>query len=243
MTLTTITGKLGSGKTFLATYLASKLKREIYCNFKLKLPNYIPLELFDLIELKPHVNVIIDEAYAWIDCRSSGRAINKYASYIIYHSRKTFMDYILTTPVFSTIDVRFREQSNVVIEAEALGKQYYKKLKVPKKFKYKFINRDNKPHKVKYKEIDFYDALPYFSLFDTLEGIESTEKKALEFYFILKNPKLLKKKTIDIANIIKKDIIKITHITVKFALIMNEIPLQYEPFVYAYLSGKSIVKL
>ena len=73
MTLTSIIGKLGSGKTFLAVYLATKLKRPIISNFKLHIPNYEPLELFDLIELKPHTNVFIDEAYAWLDCRTSGK--------------------------------------------------------------------------------------------------------------------------------------------------------------------------
>lgn len=241
MTLTTIIGKLGSGKTFLAVYLASKLKRPVYSNFKLHLPNYVPLDLFDLIDLPNHVNVIIDEAYAWIDSRSSGRAVNKYCSYIILHSRKTFTDFILTTPMFSTIDIRFRKQSNVIIEATAIGSQLYHKLKVPKAFQYKFVNRETGT--IKYMEIDFYDALPYFDLYDTLETVDSTEKEQLEFYLIVKSPKLLKKKVKSVAELVKKDINDITHLTVKFALLSNEVPLQYEPYVYNYLKGKSVIDI
>ena len=76
-----------------------------------------------------------------------------------------------------------------------------------------------------------------------MEVVDSSEKQALEFYFIIKNPKLLKKKTLNIANIVEKDINKITHVSVKFALLQNEIPLQYEPYVYSYLTGKSIVEV
>lgn len=241
MTLTSITGALGSGKTFMATYLASKLVRPILSNYQLHFSNYEPLELFDLIDLKPHSNVIIDEAYAWLDCRNFGRPINKYASYILWHSRKTFNDFILTLPVFSTIDIRFRDMSHKLIEAKAIGKQYYKGLRVPKRFSYKFKNREKGT--CKYRSIDFYDALPYFKKFNTLEMIDPAEKQELEFHFIVKNGKLLKKKTMTIADVIKKDINKITHPTVKFGLLVNEIPLQYEPYVYNYLKGKSIIEV
>ena len=143
--------------------------------------------------------------------------------------------------MFSTVDVRFRLQSNVIIYCKAIGKQKFYKAVVPIKFQYIFLNRE--AHTRKVKEIYFDDAIKYFSNYDTLEIIDSSEKESLEFYLIVKNPKLLKAKVLKIAKAIEPDIEKITHPSVKFGLLMNAIPLQYETYVYNYMTGKNIIEV
>ncbi len=240
MNLITITGNLGSGKTLYASRLATKFKRPIYCNYKLKLPNYKPLELYDLINLPNNVNVIIDEAYAWIDSRTSGRAVNRYCSYIILQARKTFNDFIVTAQMFSTLDVRFRVMSNIIVECKALGKQKYKGYFVPERFNYKIINRET--NTVKYKDLYFKDAIKYFSIYDTYEVIDSDEKEALEYYFVIKKKKLLKEKCKSIIEIVRPNLTEnFTHVSLKAEFIDQEIPLQYEPYVYDYMKGKALL--
>jgi len=239
--LTSILGNLGSGKSLLLAVLAKRLKRTIYSNFKLNIPNYKPLSLFDLIDLENNINVFIDEAWTWIDSRVSGSAVNRYCSYVILQSRKTFTDVFITAQMFSTVDIRFRIQSNVIIKCKAIGKQKYYKAVVPIKFQYTIINKEN--HSRNVKDLYFDDAIKYFKVFDTLEIIDSSEKEALEFYLVVKNPNMLKKKVIQIAKSIEPDINEITHPSVKFALLMNAVPLQYEQYVYNYITGKNIIEI
>lgn len=239
--LTSILGNLGSGKTLRLALLAKKLKRPIYSNFKLNIPNYRPLDLVDLIDLETNVNIFIDEAYTWIDSRVSGSAVNRYCSYVILQSRKTFTDVFLTAQMFSTVDVRFRMQSNIIIKCKAIGRQRFYKAIVPIKFKYTTINRESKAKKV--QDLYFENAVKYFQTYDTLEIIDSSEREQLEFYLIVKNPRRLKEKVLKISKAIEPDVKKITHPSIKFGLLMNAVPLQYEPYVYNYMTGKNIVEV
>lgn len=239
--LTSVIGNLGSGKTLYLARFSTKLKRPIYSNFKLHRPNYRPLDLVDLIGLENNVNIFIDEAYAWIDSRVSGSAVNRYCSYVILQSRKTFTDVFITAQMFSTVDIRFRIQSNILIKCKAIGKQKFYKAIVPIKFRYITINRENNARKI--QELYFDDAIKYFNTYDTLEIIDSSEREALEFYLIVKNPRRLKEKVISIAKSIDSDVNKITHPSVKFAMLMNAVPIQYESYVYNYMTGKNIVKV
>lgn len=239
--LTSLIGNLGSGKTLYLAWLSHRLKRPIYSNFRLNRPNYKPLDLVDLIGLENNVNIFIDEAYAWIDSRVSGSAVNRYCSYVILQSRKTFTDVFITAQLFSTVDIRFRLQSNIIIKCKAIGKQRFYKAKVPIKFRYTTINRENRAKKV--QELYFDDAIKYFKTYDTLEIIDSSERESLEFYLIVKNPRRLKEKVISIAKSIEPDVKKITHPSVKFAMLMNAVPIQYESYVYNYMTGKTIVEI
>lgn len=239
MTLWTILGNLGTGKTLFLVILATSLKRLIYSNFKLHLDNYRKLELIDFIDLETNVNVFIDEAYAWIDSRTSGSAVNRYCSYIILQSRKTFTDVFLTAQLFGTLDVRFRLQSNVIVYCQKVGSMKYNNIIVPEKFVYTILNRETNVSQN--FELDFNDAIPYFKLFDTLEIVDSNEKESLEYYLIKDNKKRLKNKVFEYVNALNMSDIKIkklTHSSLKFALLVNEIPILYESYIYDYLKGK-----
>ena len=239
MTLWSIIGNLGTGKTLFLVILGTSLKRLIYSNFKLYLPNYRQLELINLIDLETNVNVFIDEAYAWIDSRTSGSAVNRYCSYIILQSRKTFTDIFLTAQLFGSLDIRFRLQSNVIIYCQKFGQMEYNNLIVPEKFVYKIYNRESQI--VQSFDLDFKKAIPYFKLYDTLEIVDSNEKESLEYYLIKDNKKRLKNKVFEyvkVLNISDTKILKLTHSSLKFALLINEIPLLYESYIYDVLKGK-----
>jgi len=239
MTLWSFIGNLGSGKTLFLVILATSLKRLIYSNFKLHIPNYRKLELINFIDLENNVNVFIDEAYAWIDSRTSGSAVNRYCSYVILQSRKTFTDVFLTAQLFGSLDVRFRLQSNVIVYCQKYGSMKYNNLIVPKRFIYKIYNRETQA--IQRFDLEFEKAIPYFKLYDTLEIVDSNEKESLEYYLIKDNNKRLKNKVFEYVkqlNFSDTNIKKLTHSSLKFALLINEIPLVYESYIYDFMKGK-----
>jgi hypothetical protein len=105
-------GDVGSGKTLFTTYCASIDTRPIYSNYKIKLDNYNHLKPETLAELSDDCLILIDEAYSWLESRTSGKDINRYLSYILFQSRKRGMDIMLTDQLVGTIDVRFRMLTN-----------------------------------------------------------------------------------------------------------------------------------
>lgn len=233
--LWSLVGNTGSGKTLAISILASSLKMPLYANYKLNLPNYHPLSLIDVIDLEMNIHIFIDEAYTWLESRSSGRAINKYFSYIIFQGRKTHTNVFLTAQLFGSVDVRFRDLSDVVIVCKEFGNQNIDGKNVPIGFKYKIINK--RQGTIKHKKLLYANAIKYFDIYDTFEIIDSSEKEQMEFHLIVRNPNRLKQKVRAISEFIKDDINKITHDSVKYALLINGIPLNYEPYAYIYLKG------
>ena len=127
MTLIQLLGDVGSGKTLLATAFALYEKRPVYANYKIKIPNYHEMRPEILAKLNIPSLAILDEAYAWIESRRSGKPINTFMSYILFQSRKREIDFILTDQLLGTIDVRFRQMTNYEIHCRHIvdiGFQY-----------------------------------------------------------------------------------------------------------------------
>lgn len=120
-------GDVGSGKTLYATYSALRDTRTVYSNYEiLNCDRYKHLEpetLYEIKKEKPSL-IVIDEAYNWLDSRVSGRAINRYLSYILFQSRKRGMAVILTDQLSGTIDLRFREMTNFEIHCQAINEGF-----------------------------------------------------------------------------------------------------------------------
>ena len=223
-------GNLGSGKTIIAMFFSLANKKEIWSNFEIKDKRYRKLDIPDLFELKDNITVIMDEGYAWIESRVSSSSLNEYISSIIFHTRKTFTDIYLTTPMLSTIDKRFRKQANFIIYC--LHRRNFKK----DDFRYIIYDKDNKS--IKRKRIKYNNAKKYFKLYNTYEKIESHRKKGLEFKILQYYPNRLKKRVIEITELVSELLNgKITHDIVKSIMFDIEIDLNYEPLVYLRLKG------
>ena len=232
MTLIAVVGDLGSGKTLYMTRKSLSIKRAIYSNYKIKVPNYKELTILDLLELPEHIVVFLDDAYTWLESRTSGKKLNRILSYIILASRKTFTDVYASCQLFNSIDLRFRDQAN--------------KMVICKRTKYGFIYQIRKKvltQQLKLKIITktyFFsntNAKYYYPYYDTLEVVNPSDKAELELDILKRYPEQLKVRVKAIGLAIAEQINPITHDSVKSALFTNGYPIGYEPFVYLHLKG------
>jgi len=126
--LVLVLGNLGSGKTLFTTYLALNDSRAVFSNYRIKRDRSEKLTLENLFSdsLKDAL-VIIDEAYVWLESRASSSNVNRVLSYLLFQSRKKGIDIVLTSQLYSVIDVRFRELSDyyVVCKRKEYGFRYY----------------------------------------------------------------------------------------------------------------------
>ena len=226
--LIAIIGAMGSGKTLLLVYLATKSEREIYSNFKINVPNYKPLEIIDLLDLKNDVDVYIDEGYTWLESRTSGSHLNRYLSYIVLQSRKRTIDILITAQLFSSIDVRFREQCDIIVKCKKIKEGFkYSVLFVEKNVVRTFILRNKFAKKL-------------FNTYDTYEIVEPHMKEEMRLKLMESKPNELWKEIKEISDIVKKDIRKLTHPRVLNALLKNGFKAHLESQVYAYLQDLEI---
>jgi hypothetical protein len=116
--LMTIDGDVGAGKTILETYYALLSPVPVHANYELKIPQYRKLSLSALVDSDEPGLVCLDEVYTLLDARRSGNESALYVSYLLFQSRKLSQDYICTLQLTRTLDVRFREMSNIWVHAE-----------------------------------------------------------------------------------------------------------------------------
>jgi len=227
ITLISVLGPIRHGKTLFLTYFATKLMRPIYSNFKVDLPNYKPLTLAILRKLPNNVNVYIDEGYTWLESRISGSKLNKLISYLLFQSGKRGLDIYVTALLFSSVDLRFREQSSLIVYCKKINEDFY----------YTIHNREKNTlkHLVMTNEI----AQKYFPLYDTYEIIEPTNMKELELEYVRDDPVELLLTVKRVADSIKDEIDNITHDSVEFALLANGYPKSLKKYVYLYLKAKN----
>jgi hypothetical protein len=114
-------GDVGSGKTLFATYMAMKETRPVYSNYEIRIPNYRHLTPEILVQIDEPALVVVDEAYRWLESRTSGRHLNRYMSYNLFQQRKKGLDYVLTDQLEGTIDSRFRLMTNYKIYCQQIA--------------------------------------------------------------------------------------------------------------------------
>jgi len=224
--LISVLGNLGSGKTLFLAYLSTKFKRKVYSNFKLNIENYVQLKVINLLNLPNNIDVFIDEGYTWLESRVSSKVLNRYLSYILLQSRKRTINIYITAQLFSTVDIRFRHQSDILVLCN----------KIKNGFQYKILNIKNG----KYKNFIFSlsKAKEYFDVYDTYEIVEPYQKEQMEFSLLQSDTKMLFAKSKSIAIKIMDDLKRITHNNVKLTLLKNGFDKNYEPYVYMYLKEK-----
>lgn len=228
--LISVLGNLGTGKTLFLTYIATKFNRDVYSNYELKLNHYKPLKVIDLLNLPNDIEVFIDEGYTWLESRVSSKALNRYLSYILLQSRKRTINIYITAQLFSTVDLRFREQSNIIIICK----------RIDDGFSYRLINRDT--NSIKSFILPYEKAKLFYKYYDTYEIIEPFEKRKLEFQLIKSDTELLLNTSKDIAWKIHKDkgfnTKGYTHQNTKIVLLKNGFEKEFEPYVYAFLHSE-----
>lgn len=176
MTITTIVGDVGSGKTTLCTYLAVRDGRDIWSNYGIKVERYHDLDPEQIEDLYDCV-ICGDELWSWLDCRVSGAKLNEYISYMLYTSRKSATRYIGTCQSFMSIDLRWRQMTDYIVMCKNHGEpsEFLRDgRKNPRYdpdgwFDYKILKQSSDAPRLKNFRITFKDAYSIFALYDTYE--------------------------------------------------------------------------
>lgn len=229
--LTILVGALGSGKTLLATITAcfTNSKINIFSNYELKLPNYISLEPETLMAKETKGLIIIDEAYVWLESRTSGNKANRYLSYILYQSRKKGFNFILTIQNISALEKRFREQADILILCNNNKKR--------KRFEYYIYKKDFVSYSQTTRYLNYKKAEDYFKYYETTQVINPPTMKKLSYSFILNDNDKLDKLINKICSELHY-IDKITKDNIERELIKLDYPKELTKYVYAQLKQK-----
>lgn len=222
-------GPKGSGKTIIITKIALASKREVFSNYWIDSPNYNHLEVMDLVDINNNVDIFIDEAYVWLESRISGFFLNRFLSYMLWQSRKRDIDMYLTAQRFRSLDVRFREECDVLIKCEP-------RINLDKDdFNYTlFWIAEDKEKKF---TLTYEDAKKYFPMYNTYQIIEPYTKEELNFELLKRDPERRWAKAMEIGDIIGKDLEIITHPIISARLMKFGYDSSFEPLIYVYLKG------
>jgi len=123
--LVIVLGEKGSGKTLLTTlfsYFSSK--PNIFSNYTMKIKKVQALTLGRILDVSHNADLMIDEAYIWLESRTSTSKINIFLSNILMQSRKREIDIYLTAQLNSMIDLRFRSESDLYIQCRSIWDNY-----------------------------------------------------------------------------------------------------------------------
>jgi hypothetical protein len=231
--LADINGMLGSGKTLLMTYVASKVKdRPVYANYKLNLPNYRPLKLEDLIKFtNEQALILVDEAYVLLESRNSMDRLNQYISYILFQSRKRGLDFMATAQLNSSLDLRYKELADINIYA----------VKTKKGFSYAI----QYGLKAKMFELPFNQAKNYYGFYDTTELIIPIRMMDMVDEIENLDPDKLNEKVDDaVAKVFSSfseelgRVKKVGHDQIRDFLLRLRMPASIEPYVYARVNER-----
>lgn len=230
-----VLGARGSGKTLWMTLQALKSKRDVWSNYEIRISRYNELKVVDLIdELPNHVEVLIDEAYTWLESRTAGRGLNRYLTYLAFQIRKANRNFIVSAQQRGTIDIRFRKEWDFMVYCFRKPNGNRDR----RKWDFGIRKLDKYTLKITQKVLPYESAKRYFGAYDTYEVVEPYDKQALRLELLKDDPEKLHAHIKGVANDIEKDINEITHSTVSNALMKNGYTRAYHVYVYDLLKGK-----
>lgn len=125
MTYIFIMGDVGTGKTLLTTALAMYYDGPVISNYRIEHPNYIEATPARLARIDQPTLVLLDEAYTWLESRVPGQVLQLYMSYILFQSRKRGIDFVTTCQIPSSVDLRYREMADFLIQATNDGDSFW----------------------------------------------------------------------------------------------------------------------
>lgn len=149
------------------TVLASlqQPKSKVVSNYHLNISNYTPFDISTFINKKyNNCMILLDEGYIYLDSRMSMSEKNRLMSYVLFQSRKKNVDIYITLQIYGSIEKRFRELTDYIINCKT----------VIGGFKYT-IFKPNVPFQTKSVFLPFYRAYPFMKLYDTNEIVEEEE--------------------------------------------------------------------
>ena len=193
-----IYGDRGDGKTILLAYFGLKsYQMNIPCvaDYKLDLPNYVPLKIDELITMKYNfATVEFDELDVYLNNRRSMSNLSLFINTTaIKQSRKKGIDIFGSTQLFNTIDWRFTDLTNITIIA-------YGKVEIKREeyFHYDVVFKSMWGNRIRQLKIpvDFMSTL--YEIYDTDEPIVPYDIK--EMAIEVKDQKALKKEVERVGN-------------------------------------------
>ena len=228
--LVPILGDIGTGKTLLATIIASLSQRDVYANYPMNIPQYHALEVTDILEIAWEADFIIDEAYAWLESRgSAGDDINKVLSYILFQSRKRNVNFYLTAQLYGTVDCRFRQESDLYILCDATYRFDELLGYIPIVFKYNIVDKRGRQRRF---ELLPEVAAEYYPLYDTMGIVEPLHLPELQASLLKRDGKQFYDKAKEIALRIYPDLKDVTHASVDARLLALGESLKFSKYVY-----------
>lgn len=178
--LTDIYGDRGAGKTLVMAYFASKANKmdiPAIADYKLELPNYVKLQIDEILQLRTKYSVALvqfDEFDVYMNNRRSMSNLSMFLNNAIKQSRKTSFDIMGSTQLLDTIDWRFTELTNMTIIAYGIVE-----IKKKEYFRYDMVFKSiwgNKIRKLLLPK-DFMETL--YDVYDTDEPIIPHDVKEL----------------------------------------------------------------
>jgi pantothenate kinase-related protein Tda10 len=176
MSLISIHGPLGSGKTTFLTWLAMLKSQQqkqrtgeylpILSNYEIEWPSYQAVLPEMLAEINNPTFVALHEAYSWLEARHSGSsALSTYLSYILFESRKRKIDFGIDDQLLTTIDVRFRLLTDFDVSCKRRRDGFHYLIKSAESIKKCFLS--------------FEQAEYIFTRFDTYKHSDAVDKNLL----------------------------------------------------------------
>ena len=202
----------------------------IYSNFKLKIPNYKELTLYEILHPPENKCVFfIDELSSWFESRTSGGVINREGgNQINFQKRKRYLDVYGTNPLASAIDKRFRFTANYFVltgPREPRSKD---------DFVYYYYDKRKNQYQIK-KLYYEYAEKHLFKLFNTDEIINSYNTGLNEFKLAKQNESLFRRVLLIKIKIVKEsnlNVKEMTHDSLSDDLVDLEIHLNWEKYIY-----------
>lgn len=130
MELVLFTGNRGVGKTLGMSLYAMWLKEQtgcsLYSNYSLLGANdFFSFDDFRQIACEKHSLLLLDECHNDIDSRNYRKPSALYFSHITFYLRKLRCLMFLSTPLFSNIDRRVREVTNILVNVSKDNEFFY----------------------------------------------------------------------------------------------------------------------
>ena len=207
-------------------------RKFLYSNYEIKDERYrelLPEVLMDKA-LRDAI-ILLDEVYAWLESRTSGRDINRYMSYILFQARKKDIDFYMTEQLLSTVDLRYRDMIDFEVRCKAIPNY-----KHPVSFRYRIIDILERKAYPMYLSIEA--ASRYFHLYDSYQPISPIDDEMM--VKISKNKTSIIEEVDNIVNTLLNEGFakKITKAVIADYCLRNGYPKSYVDMAYNAFKGR-----